>query len=68
MLMMKKWHLFYNIEWSGFSSPTVTTIVQPAYREGQEAMNMLIDQIEGTDNTTNQRILDCEIHWKESTY
>ena len=59
---------FDNIEWSGFSSPTVTTIVQPAYREGQEAMNMLIDQIEGTDNTTNQRILDCEIHWKESTY
>ncbi|WP_240185045.1 hypothetical protein [Enterococcus cecorum] len=42
--------------------------MQPAYREGQEAMNMLIDQIEGTDNTTNQRILDCEIHWKESTY
>lgn len=59
---------FDNIEWSGFSSPTVTTIVQPAYREGQEAMNMLIDQIEGIDNTTNQRILDCEIHWKESTY
>ena len=59
---------FDNIEWSGFSSPTVTTIVQPAYREGQEAMNMLIDQIEGTDNTTNQRILDCEIYWKESTY
>ena len=59
---------FDNIEWSDFSSPTVTTIVQPAFREGQEAMNLLIDQIEGTDLTTNQRILDCQIHWKESTH
>ena len=59
---------FDNIEWSDFSSPTVTTIVQPAFREGQEAMNLLIDQIEGTDLATNQRILDCQIHWKESTH
>lgn len=38
---------FDNMEWVNFSSPTITTIVQPAFEEGLEAAKIVIDQIEG---------------------
>ncbi|MDG3131710.1 LacI family DNA-binding transcriptional regulator [Streptococcus suis] len=57
---------FDNTEWTNFSSPTVTTIVQPAFEEGVQATKMLIDQIEGTNKEEKQQVLDCTVHWKES--
>ena len=36
---------FDNTEWTNFSSPTVTTIVQPAYDEGYQAALILIDSL-----------------------
>ncbi|PZO95251.1 MAG: transcriptional regulator [Streptococcus pyogenes] len=58
---------FDNIEWTNFSSPTVTTIVQPAYEEGKEAAEILINEIEGALHEEKQKIFDCKIEWKEST-
>lgn len=58
---------FDNTEWTNFSSPTITTIVQPAFEEGRQATKILIDQIEGANQEERQQVLDCEVHWKEST-
>ncbi|MGT2742140.1 LacI family DNA-binding transcriptional regulator [Streptococcus plurextorum] len=58
---------FDNTEWTNFSSPTISTIVQPAFEEGGEATKVLIDQIEGDNQLERQQVLDCTVHWKEST-
>ncbi|MDQ8758946.1 LacI family DNA-binding transcriptional regulator [Streptococcus ruminantium] len=59
---------FDNTEWTNFSSPTISTIVQPAFEEGRQATKMLIDQIEGINRVERQQVLDCTVHWKESTF
>lgn len=58
---------FDNTEWTNFSSPTITTIVQPAFEEGQQAAKILIDQIEDINEQQPQQVLDCTINWNEST-
>ncbi|MFU2206995.1 LacI family DNA-binding transcriptional regulator [Streptococcus pluranimalium] len=58
---------FDNLEWTNFSSPTVTTIVQPAYDEGREAAEILICEVEGARSEEKQKIFDCNIEWKGST-
>ena len=58
---------FDNTEWTSLSSPSITTIVQPAFEEGQQATKILIDQIEGRHQEEKQQVLDCRVHWKEST-
>lgn len=59
---------FDNMEWVNFSSPSITTIVQPAFEEGLKAAEIVIDQIEGKDEVAGQQILDCYMNWSESTY
>ncbi|MGT2753330.1 LacI family DNA-binding transcriptional regulator [Streptococcus ovis] len=58
---------FDNLEWTDFSTPTVSTIVQPAYEEGEQAAQILIDEIEGNVQIEKQQIFDCQVAWKEST-
>ncbi len=58
---------FDNMEWVNFSSPAISTIVQPAFEEGMEAANILIDQIENKNNIIGQKVLDCYVNWNEST-
>lgn len=58
---------FDNMEWVNFSSPSITTIVQPAFEEGLEAAKIIIDQIEGKDEVAGQQVLDCYVNWNEST-
>lgn len=58
---------FDNLEWTNFSSPTVTTIVQSAFEEGIEVAKILISEIEGSTYGETQKTFDCEIEWKEST-
>ena len=57
---------FDNTEWTTLASPTVTTIVQPAYEEGVQAMKILIDSIEKTYKELPNQILKSVIHWNES--
>ncbi|HGD4237722.1 TPA: transcriptional regulator, partial [Streptococcus agalactiae] len=49
-------------------SPKVSTIVQPAYEEGEQVAQILINRIEGDDSVDNQQIVDCQMFWKESTF
>lgn len=58
---------FDNTEWTDFSSPSITTIVQPAFKEGLQAARILIDQIEEKNEVEGQQILDCYVNWNEST-
>lgn len=58
---------FDNVEWTHFSSPSITTIMQPAYQEGEQATTILINNIEGKSKKTKQEIFDCEVNWLEST-
>lgn len=58
---------FDNTEWTNFSSPSVTTIVQPGFEEGQQAAQILINQIENRDDKQGQKVLDCTINWNQST-
>ena len=57
---------FDNLEWVNISSP-ITTIIQPAFKEGEEAAKIVIDQIEGKNKLDNQKILNCYVNWNEST-
>lgn len=59
---------FDNTEWTRFSSPSISTLVQPAFEEGQQATKILIDQIEGRNQEERQQVLDCSVSWKESTF
>ncbi|WP_303972805.1 LacI family DNA-binding transcriptional regulator [Streptococcus merionis] len=58
---------FDNTEWTGLSSPTVSTIRQPAYEEGRQATKLLVGHIESGEVDERQKVLDCEINWQEST-
>ena len=58
---------FDNTEWTNFSSPTVTTIVQPAYDEGYQAALILIDSLKGENKEIPNQILQCSVDWNEST-
>lgn len=59
---------FDNTDWTNLSSPSVSTIVQPAFNEGLKATEMLIDQIEQKNKEKKQQVLDCTYNWQESTY
>lgn len=58
---------FDNTEWTVLSSPTVTTIVQPAMEEGRVAAKILIDHIEDLHNEAPQQILPCTVNYMDST-
>lgn len=58
---------FDNTEWADLVTPSVTTIVQPAYREGQQATKILLDIIGGAGKEPARQELDCVVHWNEST-
>lgn len=57
---------FDNLEWTEFSYPTVSTIVQPAYDEGETAARILIDRIEGINEEAPNQILKCKNNFCES--
>lgn len=58
---------FDNTEWTQFSVPSITTIVQPAYEEGRIAMELLYNIISGIQKRPAVKLLDCTISWCEST-
>ncbi len=58
---------FDNVEWAIFSDPKITTIVQPAYEEGQKAAEILIEQIEEKKEEKVHQVLKCSVNWTEST-
>ena len=58
---------FDSLEWTELVVPSITTIVQPAYEEGEAAARILIDRIEGHNEEAPNWILKCRINELEST-
>lgn len=58
---------FDNTEWTKFTKPSISTIVQPAYDEGKETARILIDLIKDDDHCLHQKVIDCRVNWLKST-
>ena len=58
---------FDSLEWTELVTPSITTIVQPAYEEGQAAARILIDRIENQNQEVPNCILHCRINQCDST-
>lgn len=58
---------FDNTEWTLLATPSITTIVQPVFEEGKQAMKLLVGLLEGCEKAPVSRMLDCTVNWCEST-
>lgn len=58
---------FDNENWINYVTPKITSIVQPAYSEGQKACRILIDRIEDKNLEKPHQILKSKIFWNNST-
>ncbi|MEX5412558.1 DNA-binding transcriptional regulator CytR [Atlantibacter hermannii] len=58
---------FDNIALAEFCDPPLTTIAQPRFEIGREAMLLLLDQLQGQIVRSGSRLLDCELKVRGST-
>ncbi|MDX6041940.1 DNA-binding transcriptional regulator CytR [Scandinavium lactucae] len=58
---------FDNISLSEFCDPPLTTVSQPRFAIGREAMLLLLDQLSGQNVSSGSRLLDCELVIRGST-
>ena len=58
---------FDNIDPTHFCDPPLTTIAQPRYEIGREAMLLLLDQMQGQHVGSGSRLMDCELIIRGST-
>ncbi|MGV7091621.1 DNA-binding transcriptional regulator CytR [Siccibacter turicensis] len=58
---------FDNISLSEFCDPPLTTVAQPRFDIGREAMLLLLDQLHGQTVNSGSRLLDCELIVRGST-
>ncbi|EXU76408.1 DNA-binding transcriptional regulator CytR [Erwinia mallotivora] len=58
---------FDDIELSRYSDPQLTTIVHPRFNIGREAMNLLLEQMQGKMINNGSRLLDFELKIRGST-
>jgi LacI family repressor for deo operon, udp, cdd, tsx, nupC, and nupG len=58
---------FDNISLSEFCDPPLTTVAQPRFDIGREAMLLLLDQLHGYSVSSGSRLLDCELIVRGST-
>lgn len=58
---------FDNISLSEFCDPPLSTVSQPRYDIGREAMLLLLDQLHGQTVSSGSRLLDCELIVRGST-
>jgi len=52
---------FDNISLAEFCDPPLTTVAQPRFDIGREAMLLLLDQLQGQNVSSGSRLLDCEL-------
>ena len=57
---------FDNLEWCKFVSPQITTIVQPAYEEGNLVASKIINLIEGGCVGEKKETMMCDVSWQGS--
>lgn len=58
---------FDNIMMAEFSDPPLTTMAQPRFDIGREAMLLLIEQMSGKKADNSSRLLDCQLIVRGST-
>ena len=58
---------FDNISLSEFCDPPLSTVAQPRYDIGREAMLLLLDQLHGQSVSSGSRLLDCDLIVRGST-
>ncbi len=58
---------FDNISLAEFCDPPLTTVSQPRFAIGREAMLLLLDQLSGQNVSSGSRLLDCELIVRGST-
>ncbi len=58
---------FDNISLTEFCDPPLTTVSQPRFAIGREAMLLLLDQLSGQNVSSGSRLLDCELIVRGST-
>lgn len=58
---------FDNISLAEFSDPPLTTVSQPRYQIGREAMLLLLEQLQGHNVSSGSRLLECELILRGST-
>lgn len=58
---------FDNIALAEFCDPPLTTVAQPRFEIGREAMLLLLDQIHGQNVNSGSRSMDCELILRGTT-
>ncbi|MDL4913176.1 MAG: DNA-binding transcriptional regulator CytR [Enterobacterales bacterium endosymbiont of Blomia tropicalis] len=58
---------FADIELSRYCEPPLTTVTQPRYQIGREAMLLLLDELQGRRVNNGSRLLDAELAVRGST-
>ncbi|MBC8945741.1 MULTISPECIES: DNA-binding transcriptional regulator CytR [Xenorhabdus] len=58
---------FDNINMAQYSEPPLTTVAQPCYEIGHNAMLLLLEQLQGRMVSKGSRLLDAELLIREST-
>ncbi|MTH46966.1 DNA-binding transcriptional regulator CytR [Intestinirhabdus alba] len=58
---------FDNIALAEFCDPPLTTVAQPRFEIGREAMLLLLDQMRGQNVTGGSRLMECELIVRGST-
>lgn len=59
---------FDDIDFTGYTSPSITTVRQPSYQLGYLSAEILIDKIEKKNTSVQHIILDTELIVRESTF
>lgn len=58
---------FDNIALAEFCDPPLTTVAQPRFDIGREAMLLLLSQLNGHTVSSGSRLLDCELVLRGTT-
>lgn len=58
---------FDNISLAEFCDPPLTTVSQPRYEIGREAMLLLLEQLQGHNVSSGSRLLECELVLRGTT-
>ncbi len=58
---------FDNISLAEFCDPPLTTVSQPRYQIGREAMLLLLEQLQGHTVSSGSRLLECELVLRGTT-
>ena len=59
---------FDDIDFTGYTTPSITTVRQPSYQLGYLSAEILIDKIEKKNTSVQHIILDTELIVRESTF